>query len=70
MLEGWTDHELVEELCDIDYGLTDWETDFIDSITDQVDKGRKLSPKQREIAAQILSRLDRIDGDVEYEDDE
>lgn len=48
------DRKLVNELCDIEEGLTDWEVDFVEGIARQVhDDKRALSPKQRLIAVQI-----------------
>lgn len=50
-----TDHDLVEELCEIDEGLNDWELGFIDDIAQRVLQfGEGLSPKMREKAEQIL----------------
>jgi len=34
--ENWTDQEIVEELCDIEEGLTNWEMDFVDSLARRV----------------------------------
>lgn len=50
-----TDRELVDALCEIEEGLTEWEVNFVDSITKQViDQARTLSSKQRAKAEAIL----------------
>ena len=38
-----TDEELVKELLEIEEGLTAWETDFAESVAQQVDAGRELT---------------------------
>lgn len=48
-----SDAELIDLLNDIEAGLTGWELDFLESVTKQVDAGRSLSPRQREIAERI-----------------
>lgn len=51
-----SDKEVVEVLCDIEEGLNEWETKFVDSVATQVlDKGRPLTPRQRETADRIIS---------------
>jgi len=49
-----TDSDLVEELNEIGFGLTEWEVDFIESINTVVDNGRSLTERQREVAERIL----------------
>ena len=49
-----TDDELVAELCQIDSGLTGWEVDFVESITQFVEDGGELSDAQRAKAFEIL----------------
>lgn len=45
----------VEQLCQIDAGLNDWELRFVDDVASQVlDDERPLSRKQREKADEIL----------------
>lgn len=52
------DEELVEQLLDVESGLTEWEVDFIDNLGRQViDQQRELSEKQRAKAEQIRDRL-------------
>lgn len=71
ILPDWKDNELVEELCSVESGLTPWETEFVDSITEQVeDMGRTLSSKQRRVCAKILARLKIIEADDLQEDDD
>jgi hypothetical protein len=48
---------MVEQLCDIDSGLTPWEVEFVESISKQVEQGRALSEKQFDIGYKILERL-------------
>lgn len=45
-----SDEELIEELCDIEKGLNDWELEFVANIGRQ---DNWLSPKQRPIAERI-----------------
>ena len=52
-----SDAKLVAELCDIDEGLTRWELGFVESLAKQIENGRALSDKQREVATRILERL-------------
>ena len=51
------DRSLVEELCDIDEGLTPWELEFVESVAKYVEGGGFLSDKQRGIAEKIIERL-------------
>jgi hypothetical protein len=60
MSEPLTDKELVDTLCEIDRGLSDWEVDFVESIAKQVEQHRSLSEKQRAIANRIMSKLARV----------
>jgi len=54
------DVELVELLCAIDSGLTNWEKKFIDSIAAQVlDEDKRLSENQRTTGEKILSEIER-----------
>lgn len=53
------DRERTETLCAIEGGLTAWELDFVESITEQVEAGRGLSEKQRGIADKILEKFDQ-----------
>lgn len=48
------DRKLADELCEIEWGLTDWEVEFVESIARQVhDDKRALTPDQRKKAEQI-----------------
>ncbi len=48
------DTKLVEELCEIEEGMSDWEVDFVEGIAKQVLDDRKpLSPKQTQVALKI-----------------
>jgi hypothetical protein len=53
------DTERSDALCAIDGGLTAWEIDFVESITRQVEAGRCLSEKQRELADRLLEKFNR-----------
>jgi hypothetical protein len=44
------DDELIEGLCAIEEGLTEWEVGFVESIAKQ---SYALTPKQRETAERI-----------------
>ena len=48
------DRELVDALCEIDHGLTEWEVDFIEDMAKQVhDKKQALTPGQLAKALEI-----------------
>lgn len=53
------DQDLVDALDDIEAGLTAWELEFTESITERVDAGVPLTDGQREKAEEILRRLGR-----------
>lgn len=48
------DARLMKKLCDIDYGLDDYEVQFVDDVTKQVERGKPLTEKQRAKAEKIL----------------
>ena len=54
-----TDEDLVDELCEIEEGLTGWEMDFAESVAKQVEAWRPLTERQREMIEKILTRLGR-----------
>lgn len=61
------DEAIVRELCDIESGLSSWELDFVESVARQVeDRGRSLTPSQRQKAEQILDRIRGGDDEDEY----
>ena len=43
--------DLIEALCEIEEGLTEWEVEFVDSISKQ---NYELTTRQREIAERIF----------------
>jgi len=47
---------VIDELEKISYKLNDWETNFVDSISNQLGKGKKLSYKQRETINNIWEK--------------
>ena len=49
-----TDKKLIEELCDIEEGLTEWEMDFIESIAKWHDSRGCLTDSQHDKAEEIL----------------
>ena len=53
------DTERSDALCQIDGGLTAWEIDFVESVTAQVEAGRCMTEKQRELADRLLERFNR-----------
>ena len=56
------DRILADKLCEIDDGLTDWEVDFVEGIARQVhDQKRALSPKQFQMANNLLRRMTEDD---------
>jgi hypothetical protein len=51
------DEGLVSQLEEIDDDLlTDWEREFIGSLRDWVDWGRKLTDRQQEKAVEVIER--------------
>ncbi len=49
------DRRLLEKLCAIDHGLTEWEMDFIDDTAKKVfDKKKALTEGQLKMAKTIL----------------
>jgi hypothetical protein len=49
------DESLVQALCAIEDGLTAWEVEFVEAVSEQViDNGRPLTDGQREKAEQII----------------
>ena len=49
-----TDQQIMKDLCQIESGLSEWEVNFVDDVTKQVEAGEKLSGPQRKKAEQIL----------------
>lgn len=49
-----TDGELVEELCEIEDVLTEWEVEFVDSISKWLKEHGGLTEGQRKKAEEIL----------------
>lgn len=49
-----TDQELIDELNEIEEGLTSWELKFVDDLPNKLRKWGKLTEGQRSMAAQIL----------------
>lgn len=39
---------MVQELCDLEAGLSDWEADFIDSIQDQIEEKGVMGLTERQ----------------------
>ena len=57
-VESWTDREVVDELCDIENGLNDWEIDFVEDMARRLVYGERLSPAMRAKGQQILREHD------------
>ncbi len=54
------DRDLVDRLCDVDHGLTDWEVRFCDDVAARVkDDGLALTLRQGAKVSEILKRLGR-----------
>jgi hypothetical protein len=48
------DRELIDALCEIDHGLTEWEVEFVEDMARQVhDQKRGLTPGQLAKALEI-----------------
>ena len=48
------DNELVESLCEIDEGLSEWEVEFVESLSKWLEWNATLTAKQRTKALQIF----------------
>ena len=57
-VKGWTDKEIVDELCSIDEGLNTWELDFVDSMALRYEAERTLTTGMRDKAEQIFRKVD------------
>lgn len=53
------DADLVEELLDIESGLTEWEVEFVESLARWMDNHSSLTYKQRSKAEDIAQRIRR-----------
>lgn len=49
---------LVDDIDDYGVGLTDWETEFIDSMLKRIDEGHELTEKQEKTIRKIYK--DRV----------
>ena len=47
---------IIDELEKISHKLTDWETQFVDSLSNQIGNDKKLSIKQRETINNIWEK--------------
>jgi hypothetical protein len=47
---------LIEKIKDANYNLNEWEIDFMNSIEEQADRGKKLSDKQGNILQKIYRK--------------
>ena len=45
----------IEEIQAVGRGLSKWETDFVESISEQMDNTGSLSPRQEEILERIFA---------------
>ena len=50
VLQGW-----IDAVNDGGRGLTDWETNFMESVTEQFDSSGRLSERQQEILEKIYA---------------
>lgn len=57
MTNGEDPRELVTDCVNRQSKMTDWEVDFIASISDQLDAGRDLSERQMEILERIWEKV-------------
>ena len=56
-----SDQQLVDELCEIEYGLSDWELDFVEAVASKVyDDKKALTSKERAKRAATTVRLDHF----------
>ena len=47
----------VDDLLNLESGLTPWEMDFLDSVRSQMEQGRTLSARQASVIHRIWDRL-------------
>ena len=57
MTEHDEHQQMVDDCEKRESKLTDWERTFVDSISDQLTKGRRLSEKQAELLDRIWERV-------------
>jgi len=57
MAEHDEHQQMVDDCEKRESKLTDWERTFVDSISDQLTKGRRLSEKQAELLDRIWERV-------------
>lgn len=55
-LEDWPDWDLVDEILDVESGLTEWEIRFAENCRLRL-QSQKLSDGQRDKAIEIIRRL-------------
>lgn len=53
-------YKLVQQLLDIEAGLSDWEVSFAESVVQQLEEGSVLTDKQK---AKLEDVLDRVTAD-------
>lgn len=52
------DKELMDQLCEIERGLRDWEVKFVEDVAHQVhDRGTPLTPEQLKSALEIHDKF-------------
>lgn len=63
-------YELVQQLLEVEAGLSDWEVSFAESIVRQLEDGLVLTDKQKAKLEDVLDRLnsDGSEDAFEYED--
>lgn len=53
-IKDLTDDEITKRLCDVEEGLSEWETEFVDSVRRRVLVSKqRLTPRQREVCERI-----------------
>lgn len=57
-MTGWTDSEIVDELCDVESGLNGWEVEFVEDMSRRLNAGETLTDPMRAKAEQILKERD------------
>jgi len=51
-----TDQDLVQRLCDIESGLSEWEMNFVDSLVNWLKTNTSLTKNQRKKAEEVFDR--------------
>lgn len=55
--------DLVDELCEVEFGLSQWEVEFVESLARTLERGFHLTQAQYDKGTEILNRVQSLDDD-------